>query len=133
MIPHGDIHMALNDHAEEQESGAAGALGSSSFRLGVLNGDLESSELENDEVLCLLSLQDQTQLGLCKDLRSGGSHLPTDFPDVWLPVARHVRTSLLLLNVSSFKKDPNRHHRAFRSETEEPVQEPEGRDATLQS
>ena len=79
---------------------------------GVLNGDLESSELENDEVLCLLSLQDQTQLGLCKDLRSGRVTL-TDFPDVWLPVARHVRTGLLLLNVSSFKKDPNRHHRAF--------------------
>ena len=45
---------------------------------GVLNGDLESSELENDEVLCLLSLQDQTQLGLCKDLRSGRVTL-TDF------------------------------------------------------
>ena len=79
---------------------------------GVLNGDLESSELENDEVLCLLSLQDQTQLGLCKDLRSGRVTL-TDFPNVWLPVARHVRTGLLLLNVSSFKKDPSRHHRAF--------------------
>ena len=77
---------------------------------GVLNG--ESSELENDEVLCLLSLQDQTQLGLCKDLRSGRVTL-TDFPNVWLPVARHVRTGLLLLNVSSFGKDPNRHHRAF--------------------
>ena len=176
----GDIHMALNDHAEEQvsepalplvdpledhdniwvmldegcnttchgrrwrqnaesvlskhglrmlrvsdASGSFRGIGSSRctgryklpFALGlrpdgVLNGDLESSELENDEVLCLLSLQDQTQLGLCKDLRSGRVTL-TDFPDVWLPVARHVRTGLLLLNVSSFKKDPNRHHRAF--------------------
>ena len=68
---------------------------------GVLNGDLESSELENDEVLCLLLLQDQTQL----DLRSGRVTL-TDFPDVWLPVARHVHTGLLLLNATSFKKNP---------------------------
>ncbi|CAE7418365.1 GIP [Symbiodinium sp. CCMP2592] len=79
---------------------------------GTLNGDLESSELENDEVLCLLSLQDQTQLGLVKDLRAGRVTLK-DYPDVWLPVARHVRTGLILLNISSFGKDPNRHHRAF--------------------
>ena len=36
-----------------------------------LQGELASTELDSPDVLCLLSLQDQVQLGLVKDLRKG--------------------------------------------------------------
>ena len=62
----------------------------------LLHGDLESAELDNNDVPCLLSLTDQVQLGFVKNLRSGTVTLE-DFPGQQLPLARHARTGLLLM------------------------------------
>ena len=67
----------------------------------LLHGDLESAELDNNDVPCLLSLTDQVQLGFVKNLRSGTVTLE-DFPGQQLPLARHARTGLLLLRISCF-------------------------------
>ena len=63
-----------------------------------LQGELASTELDSPDVLCLLSLQDQVQLGLVKDLRKGTAKVSGYSGQ--LRLARHVRTGLLLLCVS---------------------------------
>ena len=67
----------------------------------LLHGDLESAELDSNDVPCLLSLTDQVQLGFVKNLRSGTVTLE-DFPGQQLPLARHARTGLLLMRISCF-------------------------------
>ena len=78
----------------------------------LLHGDLESAELDNNDVPCLLSLTDQVQLGFVKNLRSGTVTLE-DFPGQQLPLARHARTGLLLLRISCFGNVPHRLHAPF--------------------
>ena len=62
--------------------------------------ELKSVELDNLEVLCLLSLQDRVQLGLIKDLRRGRAKLSGHRGS--LEVARHAKTELQVLNVCQF-------------------------------
>ena len=78
----------------------------------LLHGDLESAELDNNDVPCLLSLTDQVQLGFVKNLRSGTVTLE-DFPGQQLPLARHARTGLLLMRISCFGNVPHRLHAPF--------------------
>ena len=78
----------------------------------LLHGDLESAELDNNDVPCLLSLTDQVQLGFVKNLRSGTVTLE-DLPGQQLPLARHARTGLLLLRISCFGNVPHRLHAPF--------------------
>ncbi|CAE7834664.1 unnamed protein product [Symbiodinium sp. CCMP2592] len=62
-----------------------------------LQGELSSVELD-----CLLSLQDQVQLGLIKDLRRGECRI-SGYSGT-LQLARHSKTGLLLLCVSRHRK-----------------------------
>ena len=78
----------------------------------LLHGDLESAELDSNDVPCLLSLTDQVQLGFVKNLRSGTVTLE-DFPGQQLPLARHARTGLLLMRISCFGNVPRRLHAPF--------------------
>ena len=78
----------------------------------LLHGDLESAELDSNDVPCLLSLTDQVQLGFVKNLRSGTVTLE-DFPGQQLPLARHARTGLLLMRISCFGNVPHRLHAPF--------------------
>ena len=80
----------------------------------LLHGDLESAELDSNDVPCLLSLTEQVQLGFVKNLRSGTVTLE-DFPGQQLPLARHARTGLLLMRmrISCFGNVPHRLHAPF--------------------
>ena len=81
-----------------------------------LQGELASTELDSPDVLCLLSLQDQVQLGLVKDLRKGTAKVSGYSGQ--LRLARHVRTGLLLLCVSQFGASVTERHRKFAVDTE---------------
>ncbi|CAE7327571.1 unnamed protein product, partial [Symbiodinium microadriaticum] len=59
-----------------------------------LQGELSSTELDSPDVLCLLSMQDQVQLGLVKDLRRGVCQISGYAGN--LQLARHSKTGLLL-------------------------------------
>ena len=81
-----------------------------------LQGELASTELDSPDVLCLLSLQDQVQLGLVKDLRRGAAKVSGYSGQ--LRLARHVRTGLLLLCVSQFGASVTERRRKFAVDTE---------------
>ena len=53
-----------------------------------VHGELESTELDNKEMLMLLSLQAQSQLGLVKDMRQGTASM-SDYPTQSLRLSRH--------------------------------------------
>ncbi|CAE7832525.1 GIP [Symbiodinium sp. CCMP2592] len=76
-----------------------------------LQGELSSVELDSPDVLCLLSLQDQVQLGLIKDLRRGECRI-SGYAGT-LQLARHSKTGLLLLCVSQFGANVTERHRKF--------------------
>ncbi|CAE7692632.1 RE1 [Symbiodinium sp. CCMP2592] len=76
-----------------------------------LQGELSSVELDSPDVLCLLSLQDQVQLGLIKDLRRGECRI-SGYSGT-LQLARHSKTGLLLLCVSQFGANVTERHRKF--------------------
>ena len=80
-----------------------------------LQGELASTELDSPDVLCLLSLQHQVQLGLVKDLRKGTAKVSGYSGQ--LRLARHVRTGLLLLCVSQFGASVTERHRKFAVDT----------------
>ena len=90
----------------------------------MLNGDLESSELENDEVLCLLgpdaawsvqgpALGEGHTYRLPGRLAAGGEARPHRSPSA---------------QREQLQEGPDQAPQSFRSETKEPVQAPEGRD-----
>ena len=80
-----------------------------------LQGELTSTELDSPDVLCLLSLQDQVQLGLVKDLRRGECKISGYAGK--LQLARHVKTGLLLLNMSQFGANVTKRHKKFALDT----------------
>ena len=49
-----------------------------------VHGELESTELDDKEMLMLLSLQAQSQLGLVKDMRQGTASM-SDYPAGTVP------------------------------------------------
>ena len=76
-----------------------------------LLGEIRSVELDSPDLLCLLSLQDQVQLGLVKDLRK--SRVRLSGYKGWVELARHEKTGLLLMNVSQFPAKTSSRHRHF--------------------
>ena len=77
-----------------------------------VHGELESTELDNKEMLMLLSLQAQSQLGLVKDMRQGTASM-SDYPGQSLRLSRHKGTGLILLCISDFSRKPVREHKRF--------------------
>ena len=60
-----------------------------------LRGSFKSNELKGSDTPLLLSLPAQSKLGLIKDVRRGLCHLE-DYPGQRLPLARSVRTGLVM-------------------------------------
>ena len=77
-----------------------------------VHGELESTELDNKEMLMLLSLQAQSQLGLVKDMRQGTASM-SDYPGQSLSLSRHKSTGLILMCISDFSRKPVREHKRF--------------------
>ena len=76
-----------------------------------VHGELES-KLDNKEMLMLLSLQAQSQLGLVKDMRRGTASM-SDYPGQSLQLSRHKGTGLILMCISDFSRKPVREHKCF--------------------